>query len=69
MSYKPLHEMTDRELEREAEIWERARVKSQIRNWVDTADAFAVIARSELRKRQPEPPAGRIETKRRRAHG
>lgn len=40
MSYKPLKEMTDKELAVEQEVWDCATRRSQIRSWALSADRW-----------------------------
>lgn len=58
MSYKPLTLMTDAELEREAKVWDRAVVESQISAWVDAADRNRNAAYAELSRRRARRKAG-----------
>jgi hypothetical protein len=54
LSYKPVKEMTDEELQSELEVWERAVVRSQIREWVDAADRYRNTVCSEQNRRRRE---------------
>ena len=52
MSYKPLKEMTEAELEREAKIWDRTVAESQVIDWVYAADRHRNAAYAELNRRR-----------------
>lgn len=58
MSYKPLREMTEAELQREAAVWDRAVAESQILEWVDAADRQRNKVRAEIRRRAAKATGG-----------